>query len=104
MDLKEILVLDSIDIAPDGFRVRSHDLHGPLPEIVIKNSGDTLQDKDRLGNETYKLIAILKLRKWSAFWPGCKLISRTSVDGKVIVGLRAKPMTLILEGENFISA
>jgi hypothetical protein len=28
MDIKLILVLDGIDILPDGFRVSSHDLHG----------------------------------------------------------------------------
>ncbi len=32
MDLKKVVVLDGIDILPDGFRVRRHDLHGPLPE------------------------------------------------------------------------
>lgn len=49
MDLKEVIVLDGIDILADstGFRVRSHDLHSPLPEIVVKDSGDTFLDKDR---------------------------------------------------------
>ena len=34
MDLGRIVVLDSIDILPDGFRVSCHDLYGQLPEIV----------------------------------------------------------------------
>jgi hypothetical protein len=35
MDWKEILVLDGIDKLEDpiGFRIRSHDLYGPLPDI-----------------------------------------------------------------------
>jgi hypothetical protein len=40
MDLGQILVLDGIDILPDGFRVPCHDLIGQLPEIIDKNSGD----------------------------------------------------------------
>jgi hypothetical protein len=63
LDLGHILVIDWIDMFPDGFRLRSHDLHGPLPEVVIANSGDTFQDKDRLGNETFKLLAMVKLRE-----------------------------------------
>jgi hypothetical protein len=78
MDLKQILVIDGIDILADGFRVRSHDLHGQLPEIVMKNSGDTFRDKDRLGNEVCKLIAIVKLRDGMVrFLPGCKLLPPT---------------------------
>ena len=77
MDLKEVIVLDGIDILPDksGFRVRCHDLHGLLPEIVVKDSGDTFQDKDRLGNQACKLIAIVRLRdEMARFLPGCKLL------------------------------
>ena len=64
MDLKEVIVLDGIDILSDetGFRVRCYDLYGQLPEIVVHDSGDTFVDKDRLGNETCKLVAIVRLR------------------------------------------
>jgi len=62
MDLRQILVIDGIDILPDGFRIRCHDLHGQLPETVMKNGADTFQDKDLLGNEVCKLIAMVKLR------------------------------------------
>ena len=56
--------LDGIDILPDrsGFRVQSHDLHGPLPEIVVQDRGDTFLDKDRLSNQACKLVAIVRLR------------------------------------------
>ena len=47
-DLDRILVVDGIDILPDGFRVRSHDLYGQLPAIVMQNSGDTFQEKKGL--------------------------------------------------------
>lgn len=51
-DLQHIIVLDRIDIQPGNncFCLQSHDLHGPLPEIVLTNSGDTFNDKDVLAN------------------------------------------------------
>ena len=105
MDLKQILVLDGIDILPDGFRIRCHDLHGQLPEIVMKNSSDTFQDKDRLGSESCKLIAIVKLRgEMFRCFLGCKLLPPTSMDGKTIAGLQAKPKTWIAEREDFLAA
>ena len=105
MDLKRILVLDGIDILPDGFRVHSHDLHGSLPDISVKNSGDTFQDKDRLCNEACKIHAIVKLRdEMVRFLPGCKLLAPTNMDGKAIVGFQAKPLTWLVKGEDFLGA
>jgi|WetSurMetagenome_2_1015567.scaffolds.fasta_scaffold1195900_1 hypothetical protein len=105
MDLKQILVLDGIDILPDGFRIRCHDLHGQLPEISIKNSGDTFQDKDRLGNEVCKLAAIAGMRdKMLRILPRSKFLPPTRMDGKAIVGLHARPKTWIIEGTDFLAA
>ncbi len=63
MDLKEIVVLDGIDLLPHGFRVRCHYLHGQLPGVVIENSGDIFLDKDRLGIAACKLISVVCLRE-----------------------------------------
>jgi hypothetical protein len=105
MDLKQILVLDGIEILADGFRIRCHDLHGQLPEISIKNSGDTFQDKDRLGNEVCKLTAIVRMRdEMIRFLPGARLLPPTHLDGKAIVGLQARPKTWIVEGNDFLAA
>jgi len=40
--LKQIVVLDEIErvAEPPGFRVRSRDLHGPLPEMVVRDTGN----------------------------------------------------------------
>ena len=71
----------------------------------MKNSGDTFQDKDCIGNEVCKIVAMVTLRdKMVRFLPGCKLLPPTSMDGKAIVGLQAKPKTWIAEGEDFLAA
>jgi hypothetical protein len=104
-DLQRIIVLDRIDILPDGFRIHCHDLHGQLPEIVIENSGDTFRDKDRLANETCKLIAIVKMRdRMARFLSGCRFLKPTHMDGKAVVGMQAGPLTRIAEGEDFLAA
>ena len=104
-DLKRIVALDGIDIFPDEFRVRSHDLHGQLPEIMMMNSGDSFRDKDRLGNEVCKLIAIVRIRdELIRFLPRATFLPPMRLDGKPIVGLQAKPRTWIAEGKDFIAA
>jgi hypothetical protein len=106
MDLKEVIVLDGIDILPDnsGFRVRCHDLHGPLPEIVVKDSGDTFVDKDRLGREACKLVAISRLRDRMTRWlSGGKFLPPTTVDNHATVGFKVGPKTWIVEGDDFIT-
>ena len=37
IDLHAIIVLDGVDQlkSPPGYRIRSHDLHGPLPDVVV---------------------------------------------------------------------
>lgn len=105
MDLKQVLVLDGIDIQQDVFQVYSHDLHGPLPDITVKNSGDTFQDKERLANEACKMLSIVNLRgKMIRFLPGCNLLPPTFMDGMAVVGLQARPMTWLAEGKDFLEA
>jgi hypothetical protein len=104
-DLKQIIVLDVIEITPDGFRVRCCDVHGQLPAIVMKNSGDTFHDKDRLANEVCKIIAIVRLRdELDRFLPGSRFLPPTTIDGNAIAGLQAKPMTWLAEGRDFLTA
>ena len=107
MDLKEVIVLDGIDILPDksGFRVRSHDLHGPLPEIVIEDSGDIFQDKDRLGREGCKLVAIVGLRDQMTRWlHGGKFLPPTTVGDHAAVGFKVGPRTWLAAGQDFLVA
>jgi len=67
MDLHEILVLEGIEQLRDG--VRSHDLSGPLPEILIK---DTLPVLENIGRETVKRCAMVRVRNGLRF-PGLQI-------------------------------
>lgn len=91
IDLKEILVLDGIDILPDlpGFRIRSHDLYGPLPDILIHDTGDRYPVLDRIANEAAKLIAMVRVRNdLAGIFRGCKFLLPTSTGERALVGLR----------------
>jgi hypothetical protein len=89
---------------PDRFRSRSHDLHGQLPMISMKNNGDPFRDKDRLGNEVCTLIAIVKLRDEMTRFLSVARMLPMRIDGTVIVGLQAEPRTWIGEGGDFHAA
>jgi hypothetical protein len=107
MDLKEVIVLDGVDILADnsGFRVRCHDLYGQLPEMVVKDSGDTFQDKDGLGNEVCKLVAIVRLRDEMVRWlAGGTFLPPTTVDNRATVGFKVGPKTWLAEGDDYITA
>jgi hypothetical protein len=106
-DLAEVIVLDAIDILPDetGFRVCCHDFHGPLPEVEIKDSGDTLVDKDRLGSELCKLVAIVRMRDEMARWlPGGRFLPPTMIDSHPVVGFKVGHKSWLGEGDHFLAA
>jgi hypothetical protein len=104
IDLKEILVLDGIDqlADPPGFRIRSHDLYGSLPDIQIKDTGDRLAMLDRIQNEAAKLIAMVRVRDdLAGIFPGCKFMLPTRTDKGVLVGLRFDGKTILAEGPSY---
>jgi len=66
VELKEIIALDGLELLPEESSVRicSHDLHGPLPEIIVDlDITDRLGAFNRLGSEAVKLCAIVRLRR-----------------------------------------
>ena len=66
VELKEIVALDGIELLPgqSSTKIHSHDLHGPLPEIILQvDPADRLGTFDRLGSEATKLCAISRLRR-----------------------------------------
>ena len=53
-DLGAVVILDGIDELPEGYRVRSHDLRGSLPEILIAPGPEL---RERVSLEACKLYA-----------------------------------------------
>jgi hypothetical protein len=99
-DLQEILVLDGVDLLPDlpGFRIRSHDLYGSLPDVVIKDTGDRWAVLEDIHYETAKLIAMVRVRKNLAeIFPGCEFLLPTSTGEGALVGLRFRGRTVLAE-------
>ena len=105
MDVKEVVVLDGIEIFASDEATGSalHDMHGPLPEIVVRSSGDGFKDKEALSRETCKLIAISRLRDdLVRFLPGARFLPPTTVDGEAAVGMKVGPKTWLAEREDFL--
>src|SRR5438876_12445350 len=81
--LKQIVVLDEIErvAEPPGFRIRSHDLHGPLPEIVVHDTGDRTEILDAISREAAKLNAIARHREELAgMCPSCRFLPHEMLD------------------------
>jgi hypothetical protein len=105
LDLDKILVLDGVDSRENGFQIRCHDPTGQLPEIIIQNSGDTLKDKDQIGRETCKLIAISGLRDDMRRWlRGGRFLPPTRMDSQAVVGFHVGSKTWIVDGNDFVAA
>ena len=107
MDWKEILVLDGIDKLEDpiGFRIRSHDLYGPLPDIVIEDTCDRYPVLDKITFETAKLIAIVRDRHGlRGIFRGCVFLLPTSTDRGSLVGIRFRGKTVLAEAPSHCEA
>ena len=61
IDLHEIIVMDGIDELedPPGFRIRSHDFYGPLPDILTEDTKDRYPVLDEIQREAAKLYAMV---------------------------------------------
>jgi hypothetical protein len=106
--LKEIVSLDRIELLPEqsSIKVRSHDLHGPLPEITIPvDPSDRLGAFDLLGREAVKLCAISRLRReLEEAFSGATFLPPTRVDSKCVAGLQWHGRTVLTEAEDFVQA
>lgn len=103
MDLKMILVLDGIyrSSDPPEFRIHSHDLYGPLPEILIRDTGDRYHVLDNLQGETAKLCAMVRVRDDIAtIFPGCNFLLPTRTDEGSVVGIRFTGRSFLAEHMN----
>ena len=107
IDLKEILVLDAIDASgdPPCICIRCHDLLGPLPDIVVEDTGDRYVVLDGIIREGAKRIVMVRVRKELAeLHPGCEFLLPTSTDKGKLVGYYADGKTVLSEAPTFCEA
>ncbi len=108
VELKEIIALDGIHLLPkqSSIKVRSHDLHGPLPEITFTvNVADRLGAFDLHGREAVKLCAISRLRRdLEEAFSGSSFLPPTRMDGKCVAGLHWHGRTVLAEAGDFVQA
>ena len=105
--LKRIVALDCIERTTDplGFRIRSHDLYGDLPEIFISDNGDRTFILQEILREAAKTCAIAGHRADLASWcPGCRFLPHTVLQDKVLVGIQAGVKILLAESASFWEA
>ena len=62
VDLETRIFLDGIDSASQGYRIRCHDRHGVLPEVMIPEEEDTCTTLENVRHSACKLAAIAKIR------------------------------------------
>jgi hypothetical protein len=102
-DLQVILVLDGIDQLPDlpGFCIRSHDLYGPLPDALIKDTGDRYPVLDAIVREAAKLIAMVRVRDdICGIFGKCSFLLPTSTRDGALVGMRWRGRTVLAEARS----
>ncbi len=89
-----------------SLRIRGHDLHGPLPEIIIQvDPADRLGAFDRLGREAVKLCTVSRLRReLEEAFSGSTFLPPTWLDGKCVAGLQWHGRTVLAEAEDFVQA
>ena len=102
-------VLDGVDPLHDQqrYRVRSHDLYGPLPTIEIEDTGDRLKVVDDIHREAAKLSAIHGLRKELVeMFEDATFLEPTLVDEMAVVGISYGngEYTTMAEGTSFLDA
>lgn len=104
---KRVVALDRIERTtnPLGFRIRSHDLYGDLPEIFISDNGDRTFILQEILHEAVKTCAIAGHRAdLASLYPGCRFLPHTILQAKVRVGIQAGIKTLLAESTSFWEA
>ena len=57
-DRDAVVVLDGVDELPEGYLIRSHDLRGPLPEVLIPRL-EGLKLRERVELEARLFYAVM---------------------------------------------
>ncbi len=108
VDLKEIVTLDGIDVLPDEswLRIRSHDLYGPLPEIIFPvDPADRHTTFACLQREPVKLCTVARYRReLEDIFRGASFLPPTKRDTQCVVGIRWQTRAVLAEAPDFMDA
>jgi len=87
------------------FRIVSHDLHGPLPEIAVLDTGDHTEILETVSREAAKLNAIARHREELAVtYQACQFLPHKILDSGVVVGMQVERRTILAEAPTFWQA
>jgi hypothetical protein len=89
VDLDTRIFLDAIDPASCGYRIRCHDQHGKLPEILIPEDEDTFATLQKVRHSACKLSAMARIRDE---------IARTRPEIQFVSEVTRQEVDIILDG------
>jgi len=105
--LNAAVVLDGIEVLTDlpGFRISTHDPHGPLPDAIIHDTGDRYPVLEAISMEGAKRVAVTWLRREmvKAFL-GVSFLPPTRLDKRCVVGIQWEGKTVLAEASDFVQA
>jgi hypothetical protein len=107
LDLRRILVLDGIDDLndPPCYVIHSHDLHGPLPDLVVCKSGCHPGISDWVRNGICWLSVLSGIRDEMAdSLPRSEFLPPAITERGAVVGVKVGSSTFILEDKDFLTA
>ena len=99
--LRVTIILDGVDKLPEGYRIRSHDSFGSLPDIEIDSTHNMEQVLDRICLSAAKLGATVRFRCELAMQAhDCQFIIPTSAGKITVVGICTKSRIVRPKGWN----
>ena len=94
-------ILDGVDRLPEGYRIRSHDSYGPLPDIEIDSTHNKEQVLDRICLNVARLGATVRSRcELATQTHDCQFIIPTSTGKVTVVGICTEGRTVRAKGWN----
>ena len=95
------IILDGVDRLPEGYRIRSHDSYGSLPDIEIDSTHNIEQVLDRISLSTARLGATVRFRcELATQAHDCQFIIPTSTGKVTVVGICTGGRTVRAKGWN----
>jgi hypothetical protein len=106
VDVQSLISLDGIDELPgqNGFRIRIHDLYGPLPDVQVQDLEDGSPLLEQIETEAAKRYVVARIRQnILQRCPEGQFLSPICTD-KVYVGINLGGDPVMASGRDFLDA